>query len=97
MVSGALEEVEVTPGYIQQTISALKQENLDPEIEEKLLIVQHLKEKLVQLDTKTPVVPIPSPPPSSPPKKRPAPQPVQLLEPPPPKRSKADKVVVEPE
>ena len=98
----------VTPDYIQQTIrSALKQENLNPEIEEKLLQLQRFQEKLVKQDpATTPVAPTPPPPPPSRPPARkrpppqpapqPAPQPVQHFEPPPPKRSKATKVAVEP-
>ncbi|KAJ1519876.1 hypothetical protein ONE63_004117 [Megalurothrips usitatus] len=108
--SGAPDKFVVTPDYIQQTIrSALRQENLNPEIEEKLLQLQRFQEKLTKQDSTTsvpvPVAPTPPPPPSRPPaKKRPAPQPapqpvqqhVQHFEPPPPKRSKATKVVVEP-
>ncbi|KAE8752789.1 hypothetical protein FOCC_FOCC000527 [Frankliniella occidentalis] len=103
----AADKFVVTPDYIQQTIrSALKQENLNPEIEEKLLQLQRFQEKLGKQDTAAPVAPTPPPPPSRPPaKKRPAPQPtpqpvaqhVQHFEtPPPPKRSKATKVAVEP-
>ncbi|GAB0089853.1 nucleosome-remodeling factor subunit NURF301 [Sergentomyia squamirostris] len=43
----------VTPDYIQQTIkNALKQENLNPEIEEKLLNLQRYQER--QMKTETP-------------------------------------------
>ncbi|RZF42669.1 hypothetical protein LSTR_LSTR001464 [Laodelphax striatellus] len=41
----------LTPDYIQQTIkSALKQENLNPEIEEKLLQLQRYQEKQMRTD-----------------------------------------------
>ncbi|XP_058463796.1 nucleosome-remodeling factor subunit NURF301 [Malaya genurostris] len=41
----------VTPDYIQQTIkNALKQENLNPEIEEKLLNLQRYQEKQMKAD-----------------------------------------------
>ncbi|XP_045474832.1 nucleosome-remodeling factor subunit NURF301 isoform X2 [Harmonia axyridis] len=47
----------VTPDYIQQTIkSALKQENLNPEIEEKLLQLQRYQERQMKQE---PDVPIP--------------------------------------
>ncbi|XP_017781455.1 PREDICTED: nucleosome-remodeling factor subunit NURF301 isoform X2 [Nicrophorus vespilloides] len=48
----------VTPDYIQQTIkTALKQENLNPEIEEKLLQLQRYQERQMRQepDTPTPV------------------------------------------
>jgi nucleosome-remodeling factor subunit BPTF len=48
----------VTPDYIQQTIkTALKQENLNPEIEEKLLQLQRYQEKQMKQepDIPTPV------------------------------------------
>ncbi|XP_059615017.1 nucleosome-remodeling factor subunit NURF301 isoform X2 [Phlebotomus argentipes] len=42
----------VTPDYIQQTIkNALKQENLNPEIEEKLLNLQRYQERQMKSDT----------------------------------------------
>lgn len=104
--SNAGDKFVVTPDYIQQTIrSALKQEGLAPDIEEKLLQLQRFQEKLVKQDPATPVVPTPPPPPSRPPAKKrpppqpapqPAPQPVQHFEPPPPKRSRPTKVAVEP-
>ncbi|CAB3236349.1 unnamed protein product [Arctia plantaginis] len=62
----------LTPDYIQQTIkSALKQENLNPEIEEKLLQLQRYQEKrmkpevVVEREVRPPpvVVASPSPPP----------------------------------
>ncbi|XP_068630011.1 nucleosome-remodeling factor subunit NURF301 isoform X2 [Battus philenor] len=44
----------LTPDYIQQTIkSALKQENLNPEIEEKLLQLQRYQEKQMKPETLT--------------------------------------------
>ncbi|CAH2074013.1 unnamed protein product, partial [Iphiclides podalirius] len=44
----------LTPDYIQQTIkSALKQENLNPEIEEKLLQLQRYQEKQMKPDAQT--------------------------------------------
>ncbi|XP_055631397.1 nucleosome-remodeling factor subunit NURF301 isoform X2 [Toxorhynchites rutilus septentrionalis] len=44
----------VTPDYIQQTIkNALKQENLNPEIEEKLLNLQRYQEKQMKTDDRT--------------------------------------------
>uniref|UniRef100_A0AAR5PPQ8 Nucleosome-remodeling factor subunit NURF301 n=1 Tax=Dendroctonus ponderosae TaxID=77166 RepID=A0AAR5PPQ8_DENPD len=49
----------VTPDYIQQTIkTALKQENLNPEIEEKLLQLQRFQEKQMKQepDSPSPVV-----------------------------------------
>ncbi|XP_049867331.1 nucleosome-remodeling factor subunit NURF301 [Pectinophora gossypiella] len=43
----------LTPDYIQQTIkSALKQENLNPEIEEKLLQLQRYQEKQMRPETR---------------------------------------------
>ncbi|KAJ8968859.1 hypothetical protein NQ317_016782 [Molorchus minor] len=49
----------VTPDYIQQTIkTALKQENLNPEIEEKLLQLQRYQEKQMKQE---PDLPIPVP------------------------------------
>ncbi|XP_055707432.1 nucleosome-remodeling factor subunit NURF301 isoform X3 [Phlebotomus papatasi] len=65
----------VTPDYIQQTIkNALKQENLNPEIEEKLLNLQRYQERQMKSDTPgqsiqhairdvSPYEDIPSPPP----------------------------------
>lgn len=45
----------VTPDYIQQTIkSALKQENLNPEIEEKLLQLQRYQEKQMKHEPELP-------------------------------------------
>ncbi|EAT32755.1 AAEL015015-PA [Aedes aegypti] len=44
----------VTPDYIQQTIkNALKQENLNPEIEEKLLNLQRYQEKQMKTDDRS--------------------------------------------
>ncbi|XP_018571402.1 nucleosome-remodeling factor subunit NURF301 isoform X2 [Anoplophora glabripennis] len=49
----------VTPDYIQQTIkSALKQENLNPEIEEKLLQLQRYQEKQMKQEPELPT-PVP--------------------------------------
>ncbi|XP_015116667.1 nucleosome-remodeling factor subunit NURF301 isoform X2 [Diachasma alloeum] len=55
----------LTPDYIQQTIkNALKQENLNPEIEEKLLQLQRYQEKQMKVDSvpnsqaQTPATPI---------------------------------------
>ncbi|XP_063972664.1 nucleosome-remodeling factor subunit NURF301 isoform X2 [Diachasmimorpha longicaudata] len=55
----------LTPDYIQQTIkNALKQENLNPEIEEKLLQLQRYQEKQMKVDSlpnsqaQTPTTPI---------------------------------------
>ncbi|XP_071445006.1 nucleosome-remodeling factor subunit NURF301 isoform X3 [Hetaerina americana] len=46
----------LTPDYIQQTIkSALKQENLNPEIEEKLIQLQRYQEKQMKQDKTRPV------------------------------------------
>ncbi|XP_022917774.2 nucleosome-remodeling factor subunit NURF301 isoform X2 [Onthophagus taurus] len=46
----------VTPDYIQQTIkTALKQENLNPEIEEKLLQLQRYQEKQMKQEPEVPV------------------------------------------
>ncbi|KRT79741.1 PHD finger motif containing protein [Oryctes borbonicus] len=46
----------VTPDYIQQTIkTALKQENLNPEIEEKLLQLQRYQEKQMKQEPELPV------------------------------------------
>ncbi|KAK9686188.1 PHD-finger [Popillia japonica] len=46
----------VTPDYIQQTIkTALKQENLNPEIEEKLLQLQRYQEKQMKQEPEIPV------------------------------------------
>ncbi|XP_044753874.1 nucleosome-remodeling factor subunit NURF301 isoform X3 [Coccinella septempunctata] len=46
----------VTPDYIQQTIkSALKQENLNPEIEEKLLQLQRYQERQMKQEPEVPV------------------------------------------
>nr|XP_034840271.1 nucleosome-remodeling factor subunit NURF301 [Maniola hyperantus] len=65
----------LTPDYIQQTIkSALKQENLNPEIEEKLLQLQRYQEKQmkpevpVEREVRAVAVRSPSPPP--PPRRR---------------------------
>ncbi|KAL3268250.1 hypothetical protein HHI36_007374 [Cryptolaemus montrouzieri] len=47
----------VTPDYIQQTIkSALKQENLNPEIEEKLLQLQRYQERQMKQEPDVPAV-----------------------------------------
>ncbi|XP_045520009.1 nucleosome-remodeling factor subunit NURF301 isoform X1 [Pieris brassicae] len=70
----------LTPDYIQQTIkSALKQENLNPEIEEKLLQLQRYQEKqmkpeIVEREVRAPPPPVVSPSPSPPapaPRRRP--------------------------
>ncbi|CAG9862131.1 unnamed protein product [Phyllotreta striolata] len=46
MASDANKQFVITPDYIQQTIrTALKQENLNPEIEEKLLMLQRYQER----------------------------------------------------
>ncbi|XP_075969552.1 nucleosome-remodeling factor subunit NURF301 E(bx) isoform X2 [Anticarsia gemmatalis] len=65
----------LTPDYIQQTIkSALKQENLNPEIEEKLLQLQRYQEKRMKPEThverepRPPPAPVASP--SPPPRRR---------------------------
>lgn len=65
----------LTPDYIQQTIkSALKQENLNPEIEEKLLQLQRYQEKRMKPETVVEREPRPPPPapasPSPPPTRR---------------------------
>lgn len=50
-ISDPNKQFVVTPDYIQQTIkSALKQENLNPEIEEKLLQLQRYQEKQMKTD-----------------------------------------------
>ncbi|CAH1971965.1 unnamed protein product [Acanthoscelides obtectus] len=62
-VSESNKQFVVTPDYIQQTIkSALKQENLNPEIEEKLLQLQRYQEK--QMKHEPDVMPSHSPLPS---------------------------------
>ncbi|KAB0795122.1 hypothetical protein PPYR_11961 [Photinus pyralis] len=63
--SEANKQFVVTPDYIQQTIkTALKQENLNPEIEEKLLQLQRYQEnKMKQEPELPPVLPRPSNPP----------------------------------
>ncbi|XP_012254800.2 nucleosome-remodeling factor subunit NURF301 isoform X2 [Athalia rosae] len=70
----------LTPDYIQQTIkNALKQENLNPEIEEKLLQLQRYQEKQMKGGVETAVTcnPTPGTPtiatPRAPSRKRPAP------------------------
>nr|CAH7737126.1 unnamed protein product [Callosobruchus chinensis] len=66
-VSESNKQFVVTPDYIQQTIkSALKQENLNPEIEEKLLQLQRYQEKQMKQepDVGGPGVPPHSPLPS---------------------------------
>ncbi|KPJ15071.1 hypothetical protein RR48_09098 [Papilio machaon] len=67
----------LTPDYIQQTIkSALKQENLNPEIEEKLLQLQRYQEKqmkpesLPEREVRAVVVAARSPSPPPPPRRR---------------------------
>ncbi|KAI5633082.1 PHD-finger domain-containing protein [Phthorimaea operculella] len=73
----------ITPDYIQQTIkSALKQENLNPEIEEKLLQLQRYQEKqmkpegrerereLPEREARAVVLPARSPSPPPPPRRR---------------------------
>ncbi|XP_072944153.1 nucleosome-remodeling factor subunit NURF301 [Epargyreus clarus] len=65
----------LTPDYIQQTIkSALKQENLNPEIEEKLLQLQRYQEKQMKpeahVEKEVRVVPVPVRSPSPPPRRR---------------------------
>ncbi|KAJ0180501.1 hypothetical protein K1T71_003905 [Dendrolimus kikuchii] len=67
----------LTPDYIQQTIkSALKQENLNPEIEEKLLQLQRYQEKRmkpeiqVEREPRVAVVAARSPSPPPPPRRR---------------------------
>ncbi|KAJ2952773.1 hypothetical protein O0L34_g7133 [Tuta absoluta] len=75
----------LTPDYIQQTIkSALKQENLNPEIEEKLLQLQRYQEKqmkpegrerereLPEREARAVVLPARSPSPPPAPRRRPA-------------------------
>ncbi|KAL0842047.1 hypothetical protein ABMA28_014249 [Loxostege sticticalis] len=64
----------LTPDYIQQTIkSALKQENLNPEIEEKLLQLQRYQEKRMkpeQVERETRAVAVAAHSPSPPPRRR---------------------------
>ncbi|CAH2259231.1 nucleosome-remodeling factor subunit NURF301 [Pararge aegeria] len=65
----------LTPDYIQQTIkSALKQENLNPEIEEKLLQLQRYQEKQmkpeVQVEREVRAIAVRSPSPPPPPPRR---------------------------
>ncbi|XP_050310711.1 nucleosome-remodeling factor subunit NURF301 isoform X3 [Anthonomus grandis grandis] len=67
-VGDANKQFIVTPDYIQQTIkTALKQENLNPEIEEKLLQLQRYQEKQMKQEPGESSCPSPTPKIASPP------------------------------